>query len=137
MSAQARDAQVPALEGEALGPAYGATSQVVSPRRPELPNGIPPRAADPGREVVAERAAAIAAPVETEEFDAGQRTRMEAVPVGGARSAERPFLSPESQGPTASARSIGPPGSGIPEPELSRDTTRTLDVEVTYGPGGD
>ena len=82
MSAQARDAQVPVLEGEALGPAYGATSQVVSPRRPELANGIPPRAADPGREVVAERAAAIAAPVETEEFDAGQRTRMEAVPVG-------------------------------------------------------
>ena len=43
MSSQARDARTPVLEGEAMGPAYGALSDgpLPAPTRPELPNGVP------------------------------------------------------------------------------------------------
>ena len=122
MSSQARDAQVPVLDGEIAGPAYGAVAQESPRLRPELPNGVPPGQERPGRAAEQERTALAAEPTAR----------------SGERTAERPFLSPESfQGTLTDAGHGRPPGLSTPEPELSRDATRTLDVEVMYGAGGD
>ena len=62
---------------------------------------------------------------------------METIAGAGGATADGPFLSPEStQGATTDAGLNRLPRGSAPEPELSRDSTRTLDVEVTYGAGG-
>ena len=67
-----------------------------------------------------------------------QRTHEGTMAGAGGATAERPFLSPESTQGTALETGLNrPPGGSAPEPELSRDSTRTLDVEVMYGAGGD
>ena len=68
----------------------------------------------------------------------GHEDRTEAATGSGGRQPEQPFLSPEPpQGPLEVAGHLGPPGVANPEPELSRDATRTFDVEVMYGAAGE
>ena len=138
MSSQAQDAQAPVLEGETRGPSYGAVIPEAAARRAELPNGVPPRVPEehvrqlPGgdRDQPTEAAAAAMAPHQV------QRTRVETAAESSPLTVERPFLSPElSRGGVELASQGRLPGVANPEPEVSRDSTRTLDVEVMYGAG--
>ena len=139
MSSQAQDAQAPVLEGETRGPSYGAVVPEAAARRAELPNGVPSRAPEeyvtvrqlPGGDRDQPTEAAVAAVA----LHQVQRTQVETAAEGSPR-VDRPFLSPElSQGGVELASQVRLPGVANPEPEVSRDSTRTLDVEVMYGAG--
>ena len=140
MSSQAQDAQAPVLEGETRGPSYGAVVPEVAVQRTELPNGIPARAQDtargqlPGedRPQSSDVAVAVQAP------RLAQMTRGGTGTESSPRTEQRPFLSPElSQGAGDLASQTRLPGVATPEPELSRDSTRTFDMEVMYGAAGE
>ncbi|OLP72342.1 hypothetical protein AK812_SmicGene48233, partial [Symbiodinium microadriaticum] len=137
MSSQARDAQAPVLEGEVAGPGYGAMDLHGAPQRPELPNGVPSRQAateQGGFAAGADEVRAVTGAPRASGLHESEMARVEAATGDGPRTVERPFLSPESnQRLPDLASPQGPPGVANPEPELSRDTTRTLDVEVMYG----
>ena len=134
MSSQAQDAQAPVLEGETRGPLYGAVAPEAAARRAELPNGVPSRTQE---EYVRQlpgggRTEATGATVVPHQV---QGTRVE-IAESSPRTVDRPFLSPElSQGAVELASQARLPGVANPEPEMSRDSTRTLDLEVMYGAG--
>ena len=140
MSSQARDVQAPVLEGETRGPSYGAVVPEVVVPQTQLPNGVPAVAPDatrrqlPGEDHAQASDTAAAAEVQR----LAQVTREEPGTGGTSRTEQRPFLSPElSQGAGDLASQMRLPGVANPEPELSRDSTRTFDMEVTYGAAGE
>ena len=123
-----------------MGPAYGALSDgpLPAPTRPELPNGVPTQPVRAEEGARQERAIGAVSGDAGMGSRVGQRTHEGTMAGAGGATAERPFLSPESTQGTALETGLNrPPGGSPPEPELSRDSTRTLDVEVTYGAGGD